>query len=75
MSKVDRNIVEAEVQQMFDAYETTQGVVEALLIEMGWDGETIRAAQEVRKRRGWEYPKLTKFGSHAGELGTGNGVR
>jgi transposase len=26
-------------------------------------------------RRGWEYPQLVKFGSHAGELGTGDGVR
>ncbi len=26
-------------------------------------------------RRGWEYPQLIKFGSHAGELGTGDGVR
>src|ERR1700732_2137545 len=24
-------------------------------------------------RRGWEYPQLIKFGSHAGELGTGDG--
>ena len=26
-------------------------------------------------RRGWEYPQLIKFGSHAGKLGTGDGVR
>ena len=26
-------------------------------------------------RRGWEYPQLVKFGSHAGELGTGDGVQ
>jgi transposase len=26
-------------------------------------------------RRGWEYPQLVKFGSHAGKLGTGDGVR
>jgi transposase len=26
-------------------------------------------------RRGWEYPQLVRFGSHAGELGTGDGVR
>jgi transposase len=26
-------------------------------------------------RRGWEYQQLVKFGSHAGELGTGDGVQ
>ena len=26
-------------------------------------------------RKGWNYGQLTKFGSHAGQLGTGDGVR
>ena len=26
-------------------------------------------------RKGWEYAELVKFGSHAGQLGTGNGVQ
>lgn len=26
-------------------------------------------------RRGWEYQQLVKFGLHAGELGTGDGVQ
>ena len=26
-------------------------------------------------RRAWEYPQLIEFGSHAGKLGTGDGVR
>jgi hypothetical protein len=49
MAKVDRKIVEAEVEQMFEAHKTVQDVVEALLIEIGWDAKTIHAAQEVRK--------------------------
>ena len=51
MTKVDRNIVEQEVSHMFDEHKTVQGVVEALLIEIGWDANTIRAAQEARQKK------------------------
>ena len=51
MNEVDRKIVEQEVSQMFDEHKTFQGVVEALLIETGWDANTIRAAQEARQRK------------------------
>jgi len=26
-------------------------------------------------RKGWDYEQVKKFGSHAGQLGTGDGVR
>ena len=51
MNKVDRNIVEQEVAQMLDEHKTIQGVVEALLVETGWDANTIRAAQEARQKK------------------------
>jgi hypothetical protein len=51
MTKVDRSVVEQEVSQMFDEHKTTQGVIEALLIEVGWDATTIRRAQEARAKK------------------------
>jgi hypothetical protein len=51
MTKVDRNIVEREVSQMFDEHKTTQSVIDALLIEIGWDATTIRGAQEARAKK------------------------
>jgi hypothetical protein len=51
MNEVDRKIVEQEVSQMFDEHKTFQGVVEALLIEIGWDANTIRAAHEARQKK------------------------
>jgi hypothetical protein len=51
MNKVDRKIVEQEVNEMFKEHKTVQGVVEALLIETGWDANTIRAAQEGRQKK------------------------
>ena len=51
MAKVDRNIVEQEVSEMFKKHKTCQGVVEALLVEMGWDSNTILAAQEARQKK------------------------
>jgi hypothetical protein len=51
MTKVDRDIVEREVSHMFDEHKTVQGVIEALLIETGWDANTIRAAQEARQKK------------------------
>ena len=51
MNKVDRKIVEHELSQMFDEHKTVQGVIEALLIETGWDANTIRANQEARQKK------------------------
>jgi len=51
MAKVDRNVVEQEVSEMFEKHKTCQDVVEALLVEMGWDSNTILAAQKERERK------------------------
>ena len=51
MNKVDRSVVEQEVSQMFDEHKTFQDVIEALLIEAGWDASAIRANQEARQKK------------------------
>jgi ribosome assembly protein YihI (activator of Der GTPase) len=51
MNEVDRQIVEQEVNEMFREHKTTQGVVEALLVEIGWDSNAIRANQEARQKK------------------------
>jgi len=51
MTKIARDIVEQEVSQMFDEHKTFQGVIEALLIETGWDATAIRAAEEARQKK------------------------
>jgi hypothetical protein len=51
MIRVERRVVEQEVAEMFEAHETLQNVVEALLLEIGWDARTICAAQEARQKK------------------------
>jgi len=51
VTTIDRTIVEHEVSQMFEEHETFEGVIEALLLETGWDANTIRAAQEGRQKK------------------------
>jgi len=51
VTTIDREIVEQEVSQMFDEHKTFQGVIEALLVETGWDATAIRAAEEARQKK------------------------
>jgi ribosome assembly protein YihI (activator of Der GTPase) len=51
MAKVDRKIVEQEVNEMFDEHKTFQDLIGALLIETGYDASTIRANQEARQKK------------------------
>lgn len=51
MAKVDCKIVEQEVNEMFEEHKTTQGVVEALLIETGWDATRSAPLRKRQKKQ------------------------
>jgi hypothetical protein len=51
MIRVEREVVEQEVAAMFKEHKTLQGVVESLLLEIGWDSRTILAAQKARQKK------------------------
>jgi hypothetical protein len=60
VTKVDRNIVEHEVSQMFEEHETVERVIWALLLETGWGTDTIRARLKVEDEKAEEAKREAK---------------